>query len=161
LTFNVRRSLVLDATRTSKKTRELGYLPPLPTASQFLVPTRATTHSPQTFVVNPHLSLQIRLGLKYSSTSGNCTQCRLRSNRSFANTRTTYTTAKMGSDRSESLGSSAMEEDEDDLYNDNDAAPASQPALDEHTPEDDDAPAADDEEGELDSDSDSVRDYVS
>jgi hypothetical protein len=64
----------------------------------------------------------------------------------------------MGSDRSESLGSSAMEEDEDDLYNDNDAAPASQPALDEYIPEDGDAPAADDEEGELDSDSDSVRD---
>jgi hypothetical protein len=66
----------------------------------------------------------------------------------------------MGSDRSESLGSSAMEEDEDDLYMDNDAAPASQSAPDEYMPEDDDAPAADDDDGELDSDSDSVREHI-
>jgi hypothetical protein len=68
-----------------------------------------------------------------------------------------YTTARMDSDRSESLGSSAMEEDEDDLYMDNEAAPASQPAPGEYIPEEDDGPAADEDEGELDSDSDSVR----
>ena len=62
----------------------------------------------------------------------------------------------MGSDRSESLGSSAMEEDEDDLYMDNEAAPAGQPAPDEYAPEEEDDPAADEDEGELDSDSDSV-----
>jgi hypothetical protein len=62
----------------------------------------------------------------------------------------------MGSDRSESLGSSAMEEDEDDLYNDNDAAQTTREAPDESVPEDDDA-QVDDDEGELDSGSDSVR----
>jgi hypothetical protein len=63
----------------------------------------------------------------------------------------------MGSDRSESLGSSAMEEDEDDMYMDNEAAPANQPAPDEYIPDEDNSPAGDDDEGEVDSGSDSVR----
>jgi hypothetical protein len=50
-----------------------------------------------------------------------------------------------------------MEEDEDDLYMDNEVAQASQPVADEYTPQEDNAAADDDDEGELDSDSDSVR----